>query len=94
MIPAQIASDITTFKNLIMEMCELGVANHQKNVAPASDLMSEREAFRRFGEVNVKCWIKDSLANFRRNGSASNSKKFYSYSELLAIEKSKKILTK
>jgi len=80
------------FKNMMMDMSELGAAQYVKSVTPNLDELSEREAFRKFGEAKVKKWLKLSLIQARRNGSAKNSKKSYSYSELLAVSKAEKLL--
>ena len=90
----QIALELYELKNLIMEMSEVGVANYLKNVAPDSDCVSEREAFRRFGEGRVKRWVRDCVVGFKRMGAGANSKKKYSYSELLTAAKTEKLYNK
>jgi len=89
----QINLDLFELKNLIMEMSEIGAANYAKNAAPTSDYISEREAFRRFGEGNVKGWAIAGMVKFKRMGSGKNSKKRYSYSELLTVKKAEELLT-
>ena len=72
-------------------MAELGAANYAKMLYPAKDLISQREAYRQFGEARVKDWICRDLITGNRNGSAENSKILYSRAELLAVEKSEKL---
>ena len=86
--------ELYEFKNLIMEMSEIGVANYVKMVAPKSDIISEREAFRKFGEAKVKQWVRDGNIDFKRMGSSKNSRKNYSYSQLITIAKAENLIKK
>ena len=81
-MPMSMTFDLMHLKNIIMDMSELGAANYAKLIAPKSDELSERQAFEKFGEANVKRWSRQSLIQVNRMGSAKNSKKNYSYSEL------------
>lgn len=75
-----------------MQMSELGAANYAKRLAPGKDLISQREAYRQFGEARVKDWERRGLINGKiRSGSASNSKILYSIAELLSIETANKL---
>ena len=65
-------------------MAELGAANYAKMVFPAKDLISQREAYKSFGEARV---------HPTRNGAEKRSKILYSRAELLTIEKTEKIDT-
>ena len=73
-------------KDMITYLSELGVANYIKEFSPKLDLISEREAFRKFKESAVKKWVENNIVDFKRMGGAKNSKKRYSYSELLTAE--------
>ncbi|GHT15694.1 hypothetical protein AGMMS4956_16230 [Bacteroidia bacterium] len=86
--------ELYQFKNLCMEMAELGAANYAKEIAPASDQISQRKAYSRFGETKVKRWEheKSNLLHIKRAGNSSRSKKLYSLAELLAIEKAEKYI--
>lgn len=46
--------ELYELKNLCAEMAELGAANYVKRIAPANDLISQREAYREFQECRVK----------------------------------------
>lgn len=83
--------ELYELKNLCKDMAELGAANYAKLLYPAKDLISQREAFRQFGEARVKDWKRRDLITGTRNGSGKSSKILYSRAELLAIEKSEKL---
>jgi hypothetical protein len=74
-------------KNIMMEMSELGAANYAKQIKPVADQISEREAFRRFGETKIRVLVKMKLIHWERNGTASRSKKLYSIAEILTALK-------
>jgi hypothetical protein len=86
-----VSMDLFELKNLCMEMAELGVANYIRTLAPANDLISQREAYRQFQESRVKEWKARGLVKPVRMGETSRSKLQYSRSELLAIDKSEKL---
>lgn len=83
--------ELYELKNLCKDMAELGAANYAKLLYPAKDLISQREAFRQFGEARVKDWIRRGLITGTRNGTGKSSKILYSRTEILAIEKSEKL---
>jgi hypothetical protein len=89
-IPAQITLPLYLHNSMMKEMAELGATNYAKILFPIKDSMSEREAFRAYGEMNVKRWVKTELVGWRRTGTAENSKKNYSRAELLAASLSEK----
>ena len=73
-------------------MAELGAANYAKRVTPGKNLISQREAYREFGEARIKDWARRGLITDNvRNNSGKNSKILHSMAELLAIEKSEKL---
>ena len=51
-----IVLELYELKNLCKDMAELGAANYAKMVFPAKDLISQREAYKSFGEARVKRW--------------------------------------
>lgn len=83
--------ELYELKNLCKDMAELGAANYAKMLFPAKDLISQREAYRQFGEARVKDWDHRDLLSKVRNGATKNSKILYSRAELLAVEKSEKL---
>jgi hypothetical protein len=83
--------ELYELKNLCKDMAELGAANYAKILYPAKDNISQREAFKQFGEARVKDWIRRELVTGTRNGSSKSSKILYSRAELLSVEKSEKL---
>ena len=83
---------LTELINIIRDGSEAGVANYIKSTSPKEDMISERKAFKAFGEANVKNWVKQSLVASKRNGSAKNSTKNYSYSELLIVARAERTM--
>ena len=78
--------ELYELKNICKDMAELGAANYAKRMAPAEDNISQREAYRIFGEARVKNWRKrDLIKNLIRSGSSERSKLLYSYAELLSL---------
>jgi len=80
------------FKNIIMEMSEIGAANYAKTVTPIIDLLSERQAFMLFERKNVRRWLKEGSIDFQRVGPNKNSIKMYSYSQLLTVSKAEELI--
>ena len=88
----QIIMELYQLKNICAEMAELGVAHYIKNLKPATDLISQREAYRLFNETRVKKWVQRKfITEIRRAGPSIRSKKLYSYSELLTAHKAEKL---
>lgn len=85
--------ELYELKTLCSEMAALGVATYQKDASPASDLISQREAYRQFQEVRVKRWVATGMITPQRNGAAKNSKRFYSRAELMAIDNAERLNT-
>ena len=88
-----IVLELYELKNLCKDMAELGAANYAKMVFPAKDLISQREAYKSFGEARVKRWVRQQLVHPTRNGAEKRSKILYSRAELLTIEKTETIDT-
>mgnify|MGYP003379539329 CR=1 FL=1 len=61
-----IVLELYELKNLCKDMAELGAANYAKMVFPAKDLISQREAYKSFGEARCtpyKEWGRETLQN-------------------------------
>lgn len=58
-----IVLELYELKNLCKDMAELGAANYAKMVFPAKDLISQREAYKSFGEARVKRWVRQQLVH-------------------------------
>lgn len=89
----QVTLDLYQLKNLCMDMASLGAANFVKATCPVKDLISQREAYRQFGEARVKRWKMEGRINHERNGQQRNSKLLYSRAELMAVANSEKLNT-
>lgn len=83
--------ELYELKTLCADMAALGVATFQKAQAPADDLISQREAYRQFQEMRVRRWVENGLVRPERNGSAPNSKRYYSRAELIAANNAEKL---
>ena len=86
-----ITLELYELKNICKDMAELGAANYAKMLFPAKDLISQREAYRSFGEARVKRWLTQKLIHKVRSGTTERSKVLYSRAELLTVDKSEKI---
>jgi hypothetical protein len=75
-------------KTMLMEYMELGAAAYVMRMTPAKDLISQREAYREFGEARVKSW--SGMLSKKRIGTTKRSKILFSRAELLALDKSEK----
>jgi hypothetical protein len=84
----QIVFDQYEYKTMVMELMELGAAAYVMRTAPDKDLISQREAYRKFGAARVKNWSMLGVLSKKRIGTASRSKIVYSRAELLALVKS------
>jgi hypothetical protein len=54
-------------------------------------LISQKEAYRRFGAIKIKLLVKMKMISSQRAGAAANSKKLYSIAEILAALKAEKL---
>ncbi len=80
-----ITFDTFELKRMFEEVANIAVAAYQKQLCPADDLLSQREAYEQFQEVRVRRWRDEGLITARRSGSARNSKIQYSRTELLQV---------
>lgn len=78
--------DSYEFKKLLREAAELGVANYIKTMQPKSDSVSQREAFRLYGESRVRGWLHDKMVTAIKTGHSDNSRIWYSRAELMAAD--------
>lgn len=83
--------ELYELKNLCADMAELGAARQRQHESPAADLISQREAYRLFGETRVKRWKDDGLITAVRLGTTRTSKRQYSRVELMAVEKAERL---
>ncbi len=86
-----ITLELYELKNMMHEMAELGAATYVKRTAPARDGISQREAYKLFGEGRVKRWVSADLVGTMRSGGTERSKILYSRAELMTVEKAEKL---
>lgn len=86
-----VTMELYELKTLLSEMAALGVATYQKAQSPTDDLISQREAYRKFQEMRVRRWVDNGLVSPKRKGSAPNSKRYYSCAELMAANNAEKL---
>ncbi|MFA7493083.1 MAG: hypothetical protein WCZ43_06170 [Proteiniphilum sp.] len=75
--------ELYKLKNLIMEMSLMGAAQMLKMTSPASDNLSQREAYQAFGKGRVKRWVSTGMIGKMRSGSTIRSKFHYLSNKLL-----------
>ena len=68
---------------IIEQAARMGAAEAVRRIDPASDLISQRTAFKEFGKAFVTANA-DSLTTLRK-GAASNSPRYYSRAELVQL---------
>ncbi len=83
--------ELYQLKNLCRDMADLGVAKYLKEMKPSSDLLSTRAAYELYTRTRVNRWIEQGLVTPRREGSARNSKRYLSRTELLEAENAEKL---
>lgn len=72
-------------KNLRIESAELGVTLALRRLGLVKDEISEREAYRIYGQSNVRSWVNRGLTSRVKVG-AGNAKATYSRIELDTIK--------
>jgi hypothetical protein len=77
--------DLFLIKRTIADIVEVALSRHQGNENPASDDLTQRQAYEMFGEAWVKKCVKLGLADKKRRGIAENSPIYYSKTELMSI---------
>ena len=74
------------YKNLIIEAARMGASIALSQLGIADDEIKEREAFRIYGEANVRSWCNQKLVKWVR-GPAINSPHTYSRVELETVKR-------
>jgi hypothetical protein len=77
--------DIFTLKRTISDIVGIALSQHQSNENPASDDLTQRQAYEMFGEAWVKKCVKLGLAEGKRRGTSDNSPVYYSKTELMTV---------
>lgn len=81
--------DAEALRLLLEAAATTAVAFERRRVEPSADLISQNEAWRRYGRRVVANWVKGGrVKQHRRAGKSANSKILYSAAELLTASKS------
>jgi len=86
-LKSMIEIELYEFKNILKDMAELGAAYFARSIGVGKDEISQREAYRKFGEANVKKWVIDGLVKRIKLGNRTSTVS-YSLAELETISKS------
>lgn len=86
-----ITIEIQELKNICRDMSELGAAQYIRKTKPSADMMSQREAYKMFGESRVKRWVASGMVKAMRNGETQRSKLLYSMAEMMAVDASERL---
>ena len=70
---------------MLVEAAEAGAARVAALLRPDEDLVSQNEAYRRYGRRTVENWVKRGLLKPRKVGTAVNSRVKYSLSEMHSL---------
>lgn len=84
--------DVYELKTMLRDIAELTANSLASKLGHQKDEISQREAFRIFGEANVKRWVQIGAVTRIKIGEG-NSKITYSYNELLAMQMAEKQAT-
>lgn len=83
--------ELYELKNICMECAALGIAAYEREREPKRDAISQREAYRLFGETAVRRWVDQRLVRSFRDGKCVNSPKRYSRAELMAARQAERM---
>ena len=88
-----ITLSVKALEDMIDSMSRIWEAKYVAAFNPEIERISERTAFKVFGESNVRRWLQEGKITFKRMSRGRNSKKEYSYSELIALKQKEIIIT-
>ena len=71
-------------RDMMSDAIAIGIHIADKQRYPARDLISQSEAYRRFGQVNVQRWRDNGLLHPQRTGPHANNSVRYSVTEISA----------
>lgn len=83
--------ELYQLKNIIMTASRLGATMVLTEMNPASDNLSQREAWKLYGRSRVEKWVEQGLLKPRREGASANCKKYFSRTDLIAVDNAEKI---
>lgn len=77
---------------IISEAAKAGAAEMLRSLRPEADVISQRQAYASFGIAFVKKNVEEGNLTVIRKGSAENSTKYYSRSELVQLVAARNVL--
>lgn len=89
--PMAVTLELYELKNICMDSAALGVAAYERQLEPKRDAISQREAYRLFGEATVRRWVEQDVVKAWRDGRSKNSPKRYSRAELMAARQAERM---
>lgn len=78
--------ELYLIKNLMIDCAEMGAAKCLKKLQPKSDDITQRKAYKEFGEAWIDARTSAKLLHPDRRGTSKNSPLYYSRSEILALK--------
>lgn len=78
--------DLRLTKNMMMQISEIIAAQVVKQIKPADDLISQRQAWKEFGRTWVDNHFERGMIRAHRTSVAANASKRFSRAELLALQ--------
>ena len=73
---------IKSIRDITKDAVAVGILEAEKIRYPKRDLISQREAYRRFGETSIKRWRDAGLITLKRTGAKANNTLTYSVAEI------------
>ncbi len=81
--------DSVTFRKYTLDMIEVGRQDMAIQLGLVKDKISQRQAYKRFGEARVKTWETRKLIQSTKEKGATSTR-YYSLQELTILDKSEK----
>jgi len=81
--------DSATFRRFTLDMIQIGRQDMLIQQGMLKDKISQRQAFKRFGETRVKTWEERKLISSQKDKGATSTR-YYSLQELTILEKSER----
>ncbi len=85
----EIIFDSVTFRKFTLDMIQVGRQDMLIQIGKVRDKISQRQAFKMFGEARVKTWEKRDLIKSIKDKGATSTR-YYSLQELTILDKSEK----
>ena len=87
-----ITIELDKLKEMFEDAAKVAVAAYVREKTPAKDRISQRKAYEMFGAYRVRNWVSKGKIFPLRDGDTRNSTRYYSVTELRALEASEKAM--